>query len=159
MKSESKHKSSQEEDTPLLAVIRLRGSISVSVGVKDTLSMLRLFRVNHCMLVPGNPDFTGMLKRAKEYITWGEINPETLEKLIFKRGRVSGNKKLNKKDAKKLAEKILKSKSIKRDQASLNPVFRLSPPSKGYKSVKRHFPKGDLGYRGERINSLLKRMI
>lgn len=37
-------------------------------------------------------------------------------------------------------------------------VFRLSPPSKGLKSIKLRFPKGDLGYRGEKINELLGRM-
>jgi large subunit ribosomal protein L30 len=38
-------------------------------------------------------------------------------------------------------------------------VFRLHPPSRGLRSVKLHFPKGDLGYRGEKINELLKRMV
>lgn len=38
-------------------------------------------------------------------------------------------------------------------------VARLSPPTKGYKSTKLAYPKGDLGYRGENINDLLKRMV
>jgi len=39
------------------------------------------------------------------------------------------------------------------------PLFRLSPPTKGYKSIKIHYPKGALGYRGEAINTLLRRMV
>jgi large subunit ribosomal protein L30 len=42
----------------------------------------------------------------------------------------------------------------------LKKVFRLHPPSKGFRgSVKRTIQqKGELGYRGEAINVLLKRM-
>jgi large subunit ribosomal protein L30 len=35
----------------------------------------------------------------------------------------------------------------------------MKPPKKGYKSLKKHFPKGDLGYRGQAINDLIKRMM
>jgi large subunit ribosomal protein L30 len=36
----------------------------------------------------------------------------------------------------------------------------LTPPSKGFrKSIKQHYPDGELGYRGKEINVLLKRMI
>ena len=43
--------------------------------------------------------------------------------------------------------------------SGIKPVFRLSPPSGGFNAVKEYYPKGDLGYRGEKINELLKRMI
>jgi len=46
-----------------------------------------------------------------------------------------------------------------KDLEKIEPVFRLTPPSKGFKSIKEHYPKGDLGYRGKEINELLKRMI
>lgn len=35
----------------------------------------------------------------------------------------------------------------------------LKPPKGGFKSKKLHYPKGDLGYRGEKINDLIKRMM
>lgn len=38
-------------------------------------------------------------------------------------------------------------------------IHHMKPPKKGYKSLKRHFPKGDLGYRGAAINDLIKRMM
>jgi len=39
-------------------------------------------------------------------------------------------------------------------------VFRLNPPKKGYKSIKKSYKEGGaLGYRGEKINNLIQRMI
>ncbi len=38
-------------------------------------------------------------------------------------------------------------------------IQHLKPPKKGLKSLKHHYPKGDLGYRGAAINDLIKRMI
>ncbi|MBI3413091.1 MAG: uL30 family ribosomal protein [Candidatus Aenigmarchaeota archaeon] len=35
-------------------------------------------------------------------------------------------------------------------------VIRFSPPSKGFRSLKLHYPKGDLGYRGKAINGFLQ---
>ncbi|MFC2143270.1 uL30 family ribosomal protein [Candidatus Aenigmatarchaeota archaeon] len=38
-------------------------------------------------------------------------------------------------------------------------AFSLKPPKKGLKSIKKYYPKGDLGYRGDKINALINRMI
>ncbi len=138
----------------MLAVIRIRGSVGVPANVNDTLKMLRLNRVNHCVIVPKTPDFEGMLRKAGNYITWGEIEPKLLEALILKRGRNPGNRRIEKKDVKVLARKIEEKQELK-----MKPVFRLSPPSRGFKSIRRVFPRGDLGCRGEKINELLERMI
>lgn len=37
-------------------------------------------------------------------------------------------------------------------------TFRLRPPEHGFSSLRRPFPKGDLGFRGDNINDLIKRM-
>ncbi len=34
----------------------------------------------------------------------------------------------------------------------------VKPPKKGFKSLKKHYPKGNLGYNGSEINNLIKRM-
>lgn len=140
----------------MLAVIRIRGSAGVPREIRDTLDMLRLNRVNHCVIVPKAPAFEGMLRKARHYLTWGEIQPEMLEMLISKRGRLPGNKKTDKKEARPLAKKIMEGKG---EGIRIKPVFRLSPPSKGFSSIRRAFPKGDLGCRGGKINDLLERMI
>ncbi len=38
-------------------------------------------------------------------------------------------------------------------------IVPLKPPKGGFKSLKQMYPKGDLGYRGDTINQLIKRMI
>ncbi len=142
----------------LFAVVRVRGSVGITRDLADTLMMLRLHRINHCVIVPKNKNYDGMLHKARNFITWGEIDREMLEKLVAKRGRFAGDKRV--KDvgyAKELAHFILSGKAVK--ETGIKPVFRLSPPSKGYKSTKALFPRGSLGYRGEKINELLKRMI
>ncbi len=140
----------------MYAVLRIRGSVNTSPELKATMKMLRLERVNHCVIVPKNESYDGMLKKARDYVTWGEIDKNTLEKLVAKRGRLPGNRKLSEKEAKEAAKKIL-DKGMK--EAGIKSVFRLSPPSRGYSSIRAHYPKGDLGNRSEKINLLIKRMI
>lgn len=38
-------------------------------------------------------------------------------------------------------------------------VVHLKSPEKGFRSIKKLYPKGDLGYRGKEINELIKRMM
>jgi len=141
----------------LLAVIRIRGSVNVNKPIKDTMIMLNLRRANNCVVIPENKVFTGMLRKAQNYVTWGKISQETLEKLVWKRGRTHGDKRLDKANAKHIAHKIAKDGSMK--ETELKTVFRLTPPSKGHKPIKMLYPKGACGYRGKEINELLKRMI
>jgi len=145
------------ETLSLFAVIRVRGSVNVNRPMKDTMEMLRLRRINNCVVVPADQTFKGMLKKAQNFLTWGEIDQETLEKLVWKRGRLLGDKRLEKTKAKSVAQRIIKERTLK--ETDIKPVFRLTPPSKGHKPVKRLYPKGACGYRGRHINELLKRMI
>lgn len=141
----------------IYAVVRLRGSININKKVKTSLNMLNLKRVNHCILIPKNKENNGILKKIKSFITYGEISNETLEKLIRKRGRKVGDKRLKDKEIEKVLKSIIETGSLK--GTILKPVLRLSPPSGGFKSIKKDYPKGDLGYRGEKINELLEKMM
>lgn len=151
----------------MFAVIRIRGRVGVRKEIEDTLKMLRLERVNNCVLVEESPSFKGMLQKVKDFITWGEIEREVLIEMLKKRLRLKGNKRVDEKVLKEigfnsfeeLADSLLQGKIKLRDIEIINPVFRLTPPSKGFKSVKEHWPKGDLGYRGKEINELIERMI
>jgi large subunit ribosomal protein L30 len=151
------------------AVIRIRGRIGVRRDIADTLKMLRLHKVNHCVIVPETDTFKGMLQKVKDYVTWGEVNKETLVKLILKRGRLPGNKRVNREiikeltgmEVEELAEKLIKGE-IKLKDTPLKPVFRLHPPRKGFErgGIKKPFTAGGaLGYRGEKINDLLEKMM
>ena len=152
----------------MFAVIRIRGTVGVRREIEDTLKMLRLKAKHNCVLVPEKPDFLGMLQKVKDYVTWGEIDKETLVELLKKRLRARGERRVDENLLKELtgydsfekfAEDLLNQKVKLKDFENLKPVFRLTPPSKGFKNIKEHWPKGDLGYRGKEINELLRRMI
>lgn len=152
----------------MFAVIRIRGSVGIRKEIKDTLNMLRLKNVNNCVLVEENDSFKGMLRKVKDYVTWGEINQKILSKLLEKRLRMVGDKKVSKEDLKRItkyesfedfAKSLIEGRVKLKDFKELKKVFRLRPPKKGFKSIKEAFPKGDLGYRGNEINKLLERMI
>ncbi|WP_297465306.1 50S ribosomal protein L30 [Thermococcus sp.] len=152
-----------------LALIRLRSGIRAKGEVRDTLAMLRLHRVNHLVLVDDNPSYKGMVQKVKDYITWGEIDKETLVKLLRKRGRLVGNKPITDEYVREklgmsideFAEKVVNGEMRLTDLPNIKPVFRLHPPRGGLKGTKkRSFREGGaLGYRGEKINDLIERML
>jgi len=152
----------------MFAVLRVRGYVGVNRDIEHTLKLLNLTRANHCVLHNDNEKLRGLLKKGKDYITWGEISEETLMLLLVKRGNIYKDRKLVPiKDAFKeteisnLAKDILLGKSTVK-KLNIKKVFRLKPPSKGYdrKGIKKTVKQGGvLGYRGDKINQLLKRMI
>ena len=151
------------------AAIRLRSSINAHIEVKDTFRHLRLNKINHCVLIPEGNTYDGMLHKVKDYITWGEVKPDVLTNMIIKRGRLTGNRKFDNKYIKentksesmvKYAEAIISGKEVYSELKDVQPVFRLHPPIKGHKAIKKAFNQGgDLGYRKEDINNLILKML
>ena len=122
--------------------------------VAETLSRLRLRKKYSCVVMNPNKEQEGMIKKVKDLVAFGEINKETFEKLLEKRGQLIDKKK--KIDAKKVIEELEKGKKL--TDLNLKPFFRLHPPRGGIKS-KLHFPKGVLGNHGSKINELVLRML
>lgn len=151
------------------AVVRVRGTVNIKPDIKKTMQLLRLTRANHCVLLEENVVYKGMLQIVKDYTTWGEINKETLTKLLSARGKLAGDKPLSEEYLKKatpyhtfekLSEAILENKVKYKELPEVKPVFRLNPPKKGHRTIKRSFVnKGSLGYRKEHINMLIERML
>ncbi len=87
--------------------------------------------------------------------------------MLKKRLRLKGNKRIDGKYLKSigfdsfeaLADDLISNKVKLKDFPQLQPVFKLTPPSQGLKSIKVHYPKGDLGNRKKEINELIMRMI
>ncbi|TKJ17444.1 50S ribosomal protein L30 [Candidatus Woesearchaeota archaeon B3_Woes] len=130
-----------EESKPNVkyAVIRIRGLVRVKKEINHTMELMGLYRKNYCVLID-KKDF-GMIKKVKDYVTYGEIDKETEDLVVKKRGEKTKNK-----EGKEVIKKF----------------FRLNPPRKGFgrKGIKVAFSKsGGLGYRGDKINDLLKRML
>jgi len=112
-----------------LGVVRVRGSLHIRVDVKQAFESLRLTKKNYGTIVEDTPTNRGIIQKLDMFIAWGEITPET-EKVMQKRKH--------------------------------NNLYTLQPPRKGYgrKGIKMAFTKGGaLGYRGDKINDLIQRMI
>ncbi|MBI2175884.1 uL30 family ribosomal protein [Candidatus Woesearchaeota archaeon] len=136
-----------ENQRKQIAVIRLRGRTGLQGDVAATLHMLNIRRVNHCAIVPDSPDVVGMLKKAKDYITWGYVDSDTLKLLLEKRGEpaLAGGRNF-----------------VAVNGKNYKPYFRLSPAKGGLGSrgVKASFTNaGALGDRKDKVNELLRRMI
>ncbi len=150
-------------------VIRVRGQPDVNYNIEYTMGLLGLNKVNNCAVIPENPSTKGMLQVIKDYCTWGEIDQDTLTKLLRARGKLVGDKPLDDeylaenssfKTVEAMAQAVIDNNCKIKDIVGLKPVFRLHPPIKGYEGNKRSFQNGGaLGYRGAKINDLVNRMI
>ena len=109
----------------MYAVVRIRGRVDVAKEAEDTLKMLKLTRLYRMRIV--DDKFLPMIKKVKDFVTWGEVSDEFVTELTKKRKEKNG-------------------------------VYALNPPRGGLKSSKLAFPKGDLGYRGKKIEDFIKKM-
>ncbi|MGB9937903.1 MAG: 50S ribosomal protein L30 [Methanobacterium sp.] len=152
----------------MIAAIRVRGRTGIKKEIADTLDMLKLTRINHAVLIEENPSYKGMLQKAKDYITWGEVDADIIAALISKRGKLPGNVKITEEYLKENTDfssveelsKAVVDSGAKLEDSGIKPVFRLHPPRKGYEDTKKTFTEsGSLGYRGDKIGDLIKKMI
>ncbi len=113
-----------------LGVILVRGKLGAKQEVKDTLQMLRLQTTNTLAVHEDTEVVRGMLKKVKDYVTYGELKKEVMDKL-------------------------------KKEYGEKN-TYNLKPPRGGFerKGVKKPYKLGGvLGYRLEKINELIEKMI
>jgi len=115
----------------MIAAVRVRGQVDVPEGIDATLDTLGLRKKNQLLLADeDNEAVKGMLKKAKDYIAYGEISDTTVEKIEESKGEAeSGNR------------------------------FSLTPPSGGFRPTRRNYNDGGaLGNRGD-MDELLQKMI
>lgn len=170
MSEDKKTQTEKKQSSNRLVVVRVRGECKIRKEIEDTLRMLRLYKKNNCVVIPDKPAFLGMLEKIKDFITWGEVNETTFKELIEKRGKLPGKKPLTeqylkektKLDFESFTKSFFSFKKELKDVPGLKLFFKLHPPRKGFerKGVKRPFSMGGaLGYRKEKINDLIMRMI
>ncbi|MFB6292398.1 MAG: uL30 family ribosomal protein [Candidatus Nanohaloarchaea archaeon] len=115
----------------MIAAVKVRGSVDASKKVSRTLDNLKLRKKNQCVLYEESDAIEGMLNVAKDYIAYGEIDEDTVEKLEEKKG----------------------------DEIENGDVISLTPPSGGYRSTKRQVGQGGSpGKRGD-MDDLLDSMV
>lgn len=150
---------------PPWIVVRVKGSANLPSDVKRTLAQLKLLRVFSASVLPPTSEYLGMLRTAKDVVFWGEIDKELLERLLLKRGRLVGDRRLTDENlckfsgigsVKELAESIYNHSLQLGEVKGLKPFFRLSPPKGGFKGTKK---KGAVGYLGKRVNEIVARML
>jgi large subunit ribosomal protein L30 len=119
------------EQKKYLAIVLVRGMIGARQDIKDTVRMLNLERKFSCAIVEDSPVYKGMFHKIKDYATYGEITEETIKALDAKREKKNNH-------------------------------YTLSPPKGGFErnGIKQPFTThGALGYRGAKMNDLIKKMI
>jgi large subunit ribosomal protein L30 len=145
----------------------MRGIVKTRPDVRRTLELLNLDRTNHCVIVPDNAQYRGMLQKVKDYVAWGTIDSEALCTLLEKRGRLEGQKRLTSayikertefEDLGAFAKAVADGTAALKDVPQLKPVLRLHSPRKGHSGIKKSFPAGVLGFHGAKINELLLKM-
>lgn len=150
-----------------MVAIRIRGTVGVRKTIKDTLDLLKLPRVSSCVVIDDRESYLGMLQKAKDYITYGEISHDALKQLVLKWGRLPGDERIDESFIKEKTglsadEFITGVLNFEHDLSELGikDTFRLHPPHGGYKDTKRGYSQGgSLGPRGDTVNHLLERMM
>ena len=117
-------------------VVRARSDVKVERSIRETMGHMNLTRVNHAVIIPDNPQYRGMLQKAKDYITWGEADAAMVERMLAERGRMMGNAPLTDaivaehsdyKNISEFAKAITAGEAQVKDIPGLKRVFRLHP--------------------------------
>ena len=153
-------------------VIRLQGPVAVPRYMESTLRSFRLDRRFSAVLLEKSENLIGMLRQAKDYVTWGDAKTEDIAELLKERGELIGGhhvtdefvkESFGEESVDRLAAAITRGQIDLKTlwQKGVKRVFRLHPPSGGFQgSIKRPFgSRGELGYRGLDISNLVARMM
>lgn len=155
-----------------LIAVRIMGPFGTPSHLETIMSSLRLKRKFNAVVLERNVGVLATLRHAKDYLTWGEIKHMDLAALLKERGELIGGstltdtavrEKFGEQSVDELAVALAQGRIALNTlwQRGLKPVFRLHPPSGGFEaSTKRSYgSRGELGYRGPEMSSLLARMM
>jgi large subunit ribosomal protein L30 len=151
------------------ALVQLRGEVNQSQAVRDTLGMLNLHKVNHCVLVPETPTYRGMITKVNDWVAHGTPTAEAVATVLRKRAEpAEGDADVDEawlaehtdyEDFDALAEALVNEETTLREQG-LSPTLRLHPPRGGHDGIKHPTKEGgQLGkHETEDISELLEAM-
>lgn len=124
-----------------VAAILIRSMKESKPDIRKTLELMKLTKKNSCGLYVDNAITKGMLRKAKDYITFGTVDAKTVENLIKKKNPVQLNKK---------------------GKYYISNIFNLAPPVGGFerKGIKKTFVVGGvLGNRKDQMPKLIEKML
>ena len=127
----------------MIAIVRIHGRVDLSSDIRETLDRLRIRKKFNCVFIDEKDAVKmGMLKKVKDYVMYGEVSKEFMEKVIEARGEL---KEINDKKKKTLE--------------NIKPWIKLHPPRGGFKkSTKLQVPKGILG-KHQDISKIMEKML
>lgn len=115
----------------MIAAVKVRGSVDANDKARATMENLQLDKKNKLVVYEDKDSIKGMFSKAKDYITYGDLDEETIEKL----------------------------EEVKGEKIESGDTFNMTPPSGGYKDTKKHVGQGgSLGKRSD-MDPLVQRMI
>ncbi|NOZ81235.1 MAG: 50S ribosomal protein L30 [DPANN group archaeon] len=156
MPATAKKTSKSPAESGWVAAIRLRGDVNIHYDIKRTLELLRLQRKHVCVVYQNSVSLQGMLRKVKDYVTFGTIDEATLKELVAKRGSLFTDREQDSKG------KITYNKFIVIDGKKVRPYFRLNPPRGGFetKGIKKPYTVGGaLGKRKDGVDLLVRKML
>jgi large subunit ribosomal protein L30 len=151
------------------ALVQVRGEVDMSRGVRETMEMLNLGRVNHATLVPETDAYRGMITKVNDWVAHGEPTVEAVALLLERRAEplegdadvdddwVAENTTYD--GIEELADALVAEETTLREQG-LSPTLRLHPPRGGHGGIKHPTKEGgQLGkHSTEEIDELLTSM-
>ena len=149
-------------------VVRISGQADVPYWAVTTMTLLKLEKKYRATIIPEKDNTLGMLRKIQHYVSWQEIDIETVKELLDKKARKSGYKKVTNEDITsigftsidELATSLAEGKTSLSKLKPLKPWFALAPPRHGFKrsTKKLYGQKGVLGYNKE-LSVIVKRMM
>lgn len=145
--------------TNKLAVVLIRGTVNTHPDVRKTLELLRLKKKHACVVIEDNEVAKGMLKRVKDYVTYGPIDEKTFQEIVEKRGQSANDQKV---DAAKVTSSYFSGEVKLREfeeKFNVKPFFRLHPPKGGFErgGIKKPFTTG--GVLGKRDQEAMQKLL
>lgn len=165
-----------KEHLPII-IIRICGQWErIPKEIQTILAKLHLKELNNAIILFYNKDNFKMVKLIESYVTWGFINKYMIEDLLRKRGSVTfGNNEPNELNNVDIENSLGKlgivciediifelSKETQNAKEVLGYLgyFKLEKNDDGFDKANISFEKGgNQGFRGDKINALLKKMI
>ena len=149
-------------------VVRISGQADVPYWAVTTMKLLKLEKKYRATIIPEKDNTIGMLRKIQHYVSWQEIDIETVKELLDKKARKSGYKKITNEDITsigftsidELATSLAEGKTSLSKLKPLKLWFALDPPRHGFKrsTKKLYGQKGVLGYNKE-LSVIVKRMM
>lgn len=114
----------------MIAAVKVRGNVDVPKPIEDTMTNLGLKKRNQIVFFEESESVEGMMNKAKDFITYGEVSDEVIEEVEERYQEVESGT-----------------------------VISARPPSKGFRDTKRGYNQGGSLGKRESVDSLIKRMV